>query len=245
MFRYKITLEYDGTGFVGWQKQDGERSIQETLAEAVKGLCGVDTEIVGAGRTDAGVHALGQVAHFDVPKEYTEFAVVNALNFYLTGSGIVVLKAEFVKEDFHARFSAKERSYIYRILNKRTPTALDKMRVWHVPLPLNIERMQKAADNLLGYHDFSSFRAAECQAKSPLKTLDEIKILKEGDEVRLFIRARSFLHNQVRIITGTLVDVGLSKKTPEDVKKILEAKDRTLAGQTAPAYGLYLNSVLY
>ena len=155
------------------------------------------------------------------------------------------MNAERVSKDFHARFSAKERSYIYRILNKRTPTALDSMRVWHVPLPLNTDLMQKASENLIGYHDFSSFRAAECQAKSPLKTLDEIKITKQENEVRLFVRARSFLHNQVRIMVGTLVNVGLAKITPDDVKKILEAKNRTMAGQTAPAYGLYLNKILY
>lgn len=245
MYRYKLTIEYDGSNFSGWQKQEGEPSVQETIAKALQKFCGQELEVCGAGRTDAGVHALGQVAHFDAPKEYPEYTVRDALNFYLQGSGAAIVKAEKVPDDFHARFSAKERSYIYRILNRRSPSPLMAQRVWQVPLPLDGEKMSEAAEKLLGKHDFSSFRAAECQAKSPVKTLDEISFNCSGEEIIIYVRARSFLHNQVRIITGTLVQVGLGKLTPEDVANILKAKDRTKAGPTAPPFGLYLYRVHY
>ncbi len=245
MYRYKITIEYDGSGFCGWQMQEGEPSVQESIATAVYKLCGEETAIYGAGRTDAGVHALGQVAHFDTVKEYPEYTVRDALNFYLQRSGISLLKAERVPDTFHARFSAKERSYIYRILNRRAPSVLAKNRVWHIALPLDINLMSEGAQKLIGKHDFSSFRAAECQAKSPIKTLDEITFSQEDEEIKMYIRARSFLHNQVRIIAGTLVQAGLGKLTPEEVEKILADKDRTKAGPTAPPYGLYLYQIKY
>lgn len=245
--RYKITVEYDGNNLLGWQKQLDGPSAQQFLETAATGICGQDVEIVGAGRTDAGVHALAQVAHFDMEKSMDGFHLREALNAHLRNleAPVTVLKAESADEDFHARFSAVGRGYIYRILNRRAPTALDKNRVWWVPVPLDIEKMRQGAAYLLGHHDFSSFRAAACQALSPLKTLDKLDISTRGEEIIFTVEAKSFLHHQVRNFVGTLKMVGDGHWQPEDIKRILEAKDRRLAGCTAPAHGLYLNKVVY
>ena len=246
VFRYKLTIEYDGTPFIGWQKQHKGISVQSVIEDALQKFTGGETPLTGAGRTDAGVHAKGAVAHFDAAKEYAPFNIVNGLNFYLHDYPVSILSAEAVGNDFHARFSAKSRSYLYRILARRSPPALDYKRVWHIPVALDVKAMEEGAKYLLGKHDFSAFRSAECQAKNPIRTLDELTVTKaEGDEIHIHARARSFLHNQVRIMTGTLYNVGLGKITPEEIEKIIAAKDRTLAGPTAPAFGLYLMKVEY
>jgi tRNA pseudouridine38-40 synthase len=243
--RYRITLEYDGGGFVGWQRQENGPSIQAALEDAIAGFCGERVTVHGAGRTDAGVHALGQVAHFDVEKETDAQTVREALNAHLRPAPIAVLEAAATDPDFHARFDAVERRYLYRILNRRAPPTLDRGRAWHVAVPLDAEAMHAAAQVFVGKHDFSSFRAAECQAKSPVKTLDEIAVARTGDEVRLTARARSFLHHQVRNFTGTLKLVGEGKWRRADVEAVLAARDRSAAGPTAPAHGLYLVGVRY
>ena len=245
--RYKITIEYDGTNLVGWQKQREGDSVQSLLADSLKNVCKEEAEIFGAGRTDAGVHALGQVAHFDISKEFEPFKIREALNFYLreADAPVCVINAEIVDENFNARFSAKSRSYVYRILNRRAPSVLDKNRVWWVPVALDVEKMREGAKYLLGHHDFTSFRAAECQALSPMKTLDKLDIKKVGDEIRFYVEAKSFLYHQVRNMVGTLKMVGDGHLAPEKVKEILEAKNRAAAGPTAPACGLYFFGVKY
>lgn len=245
--RYKIEIEYDGTNLVGWQKQREGKSVQSLLADAIKDFCGEDAEVFGAGRTDAGVHAIAQTAHFDISKKVEPFKLREGLNFYLRtyDAPVSILTTEVVDEDFHSRFSAKSRSYIYRILNRRAPAVLEKNRVWWVPVPLDIEKMKKGAKYLIGHHDFTSFRAAECQALSPMKTLDKIEIEQYGDEIKFYVEAKSFLYHQVRNIVGTLKMVGDGHLKPEDVKEILEAKDRKKAGPTAPACGLYFYNVKY
>ena len=245
MPRYKIVVEYDGTDFVGWQKQKSGSSIQEELEKAIKVFAHTETEVYGSGRTDAGVHAYGQVAHFDLPEAMDTFQMRASFNALLRPNPIAVLSVEEVSDDFHARFSAKQRSYIYKILNRQAPAVLDKNRVWQVGLPLNVSEMQKAAHLLLGKHDFSTFRDSECQAKSPVKTLDELTISKRGDYIFFLVRAKSFLHHQVRNMVGSLVEVGLGKWTVDDFHEAMHACDRTKGGPTAPASGLYFQSVLY
>ncbi|MFP6735464.1 MAG: tRNA pseudouridine(38-40) synthase TruA [Rhodospirillales bacterium] len=245
MTRYKLTVEYDGAPFVGWQRQDNGASVQQALEDAVTGFCGETVLVEGAGRTDAGVHALGQVAHVDIEKETDAGTVRDALNYHLRGVPVSVLGAEAVDYDFHARFSAKERSYLYRILDRRPPPAVDQGRVWWVPVDLDAEAMHAAAQCLIGYHDFSTFRAAQCQADSPVKTLDDLRVTRAGDEIHIRARARSFLHHQVRNFAGTLRLVGEAKWSADDVAAALAAKDRTRGGPTAPPEGLYLVSVAY
>lgn len=245
MTRYKLTVEYDGAPFVGWQRQDNGASVQQALEDAVTGFCGETVLVEGAGRTDAGVHALGQVAHVDIEKETDAGTVRDALNYHLRGVPVSVLGAEAVDDDFHARFSAKERSYLYRILDRRPPPAVDQGRVWWVPVDLDAEAMHAAAQCLIGYHDFSTFRAAQCQADSPVKTLDDLRVTRAGDEIHIRARARSFLHHQVRNFAGTLRLVGKAKWSADDVAAALAAKDRTRGGPTAPPEGLYLVSVAY
>ena len=247
MIRYKITVEYDGTNLLGWQRQLDGPSVQEHLEDALFAFSGTKTEVSGAGRTDAGVHALKQVAHFDLEKEWDIFRLREAYNAHLRlrEAPVSVLEVEKVSNDFHARFSAKGRGYIYRILNRKAPPALEKNRLWWVPFPLDVEKMRQGAQYLLGHHDFTSFRAVACQAKSPIKTLDKLDISQQGDEIIFTVEARSFLHHQVRNMVGTLKEVGDGKRQPEDIKTILEAKDRKAAGSTAPACGLYLNKVEY
>ncbi len=245
MPRFKLTIEYDGSGFVGWQRQDNGPSIQGALEAAARSYCQVDALVQGAGRTDAGVHALAQVAHVDLPRDDRPEVVANALNAHLRPHPIAVLSAEKVTEDFHARFSAIERGYIYRIVNRRAPAVLEINKVWWVSAPLNAAAMHEAAQVLVGRHDFSSFRAAECQAESPVKTLDEIEVVQHDANIFVRVRARSFLHHQVRNILGTLKFVGEGKWTKADVQRVLEARDRSAAGPTAPPDGLYLTHVRY
>ena len=245
MTRYKLTLEYDGRGFVGWQRQDNGPSVQAALEAAVKGFCGEAITVHGAGRTDAGVHALAQVAHIDLDKETGADTLRDALNFHLKPAAVAVLAAEAVADDFHARFSATERAYRYRIVNRRAPLTLDRGRAWLVPVPLDAGAMGEAARALLGQHDFTSFRAGECQAKSPVKTLDALEVSRDGDEIWIEARARSFLHHQVRNMVGTLKLVGEGKWARVDMERALAARDRRAAGPTAPADGLYLVAVRY
>lgn len=248
MPRFKLTLEYDGSGLAGWQRQENGPSVQGALEAAAERLAGHSVEVVGAGRTDAGVHALAQVAHLDIAKELSLEAVRNGLNFWLREGGVpgvVVLAAEVAPADFHARFSATGRRYLYRILNRRSPPTLDRDRVWWVPQVLDPDAMAGAAALLIGRHDFSTFRAAECQAASPLKTLDRLEVTRRGPEIHIEAAARSFLHHQVRNMTGTLKLVGEGKWDLEDFKAAFEARDRTRGGPTAPACGLYLTEVVY
>ena len=245
MPRFKLTIEYDGTPFVGWQRQDNGPSVQAALEDAVRGYCQVDTLVQGAGRTDAGVHALGQVAHVDLPRDDRPEVVANALNAHLRPHPIAVLKAEKVGEDFHARFSALERGYVYRIVNRHAPAVLEINHAWWLSAPLDAAAMHEAAQVLVGKHDFSSFRAAACQTDSPVKTLDEISVTRDGDIIAVRVRARSFLHHQVRNFVGTLKFVGEGKWSPADVKRALEACNRAAAGPTAPPDGLYLTHVRY
>jgi tRNA pseudouridine38-40 synthase len=243
--KYKLTIEYDGTPFVGWQRQDNGPSVQQALEEAVTAFCGETVTVMGAGRTDAGVHALGQVADLTLSREHSPETVMNAVNFHLRPAPVVVLAVEPVAEDFQARFSAVERQYLYRILNRRAPAALERDRTWFVPRHLDSAAMHEAARVLVGRHDFTSFRAAQCQSASPEKTLDALTVERHGEEVRVEARARSFLHHQVRNIVGTLALVGEGKWSAEDVSAALAARDRSAAGPTAPASGLYLVAVRY
>jgi tRNA pseudouridine38-40 synthase len=245
MTRWKLTIEYDGRPFVGWQRQDNGPSVQQALEEAVEAFCGERAEVAGSGRTDAGVHALAQVAHVDIARPTTAGTVRDALNHHLRAVPVAVLSAEEAPEGFHARFSAVERRYLYRILDRRAPPTLDAGRVWHVRRPLDAAAMHAAAQALVGRHDFTSFRASLCQAKSPERTLDELSVSRAGDEVRVTARARSFLHHQVRNMVGTLVQVGLGRWSAEDVARALAARDRAAAGPTAPADGLYFAGVRY
>ena len=245
MTRYKLTLEYDGRGFVGWQRQDNGPSVQAALEAAVKRFCGEAVTVHGAGRTDAGVHALAQVAHIELEKETGADTLRDALNFHLKPAAVAVLAAEAVADDFHARFSATERAYRYRIVNRRAPLALDRGRAWFVPVPLDAAAMHEAARALLGKHDFTSFRAGGCQAKSPVKTLDALEVSRDGDEIRIEARARSFLHHQVRNMAGSLRLAGEGKWSRADMERALAARDRRAAGPTAPADGLYLIGVRY
>ena len=245
MPRYKITIEYDGTDYAGWQQQKDAPSIQEELQKAAFKFLAEDVLVTGAGRTDAGVHALGQVAHFDTTKTLEPFKLCQAFNAHLRPQPISVLDAEIVSDDFHARFSAKKRFYVYKILNRRSRPALYVNRMWWVHQPLDVEKMQDAAQVLIGKHDFSTFRAAACQAKSPIKTLDEIRIERYGEFVFFYVSARSFLHHQVRNIVGTLKLVGEGVWTKQNVIDALEAKDRKAGGPTAAAEGLYFEKVIY
>ena len=249
MTRFKIIVEYDGGGFVGWQRQDNGPSVQAALEEAVFRFCGERVLVEGAGRTDAGVHALGQAAHFDLDKDLDKETgadtVMKAVNFHLKPAPVAVLSAEEVAADFHARFSAIRRAYLYRIVNRRAPLALERGRAWFVPQPLDAVAMHDAAQLLVGHHDFTSFRASECQAKSPVKTLDVLSVQRRGELIEVRAEARSFLHHQVRNFVGSLKLVGEGKWSAADLKAALEARDRAAAGPTAPPAGLYLTEVGY
>ncbi|MDZ4775566.1 MAG: tRNA pseudouridine(38-40) synthase TruA [Alphaproteobacteria bacterium] len=245
MPRYKLTIEYDGGPYQGWQRLGAAPSVQGALEDAVEKLCGVRTDVVGAGRTDSGVHALAQVAHVDLPKSYDVSAVRDALNAHLRPHPIAVIEAEEADAGFHARFDAIKRRYWYRIINRRADLALDRGKAWRVVRPLDAEAMDAAAQALVGDHDFTTFRDSACQAKSPQKTLDEIHVVRAGDEVHVHVEARSFLHRQVRSITGTLVEVGLGKQPVSWVARALAARDRAACGPVAPADGLYLVRVGY
>jgi|SRR5579871_1504959 tRNA pseudouridine38-40 synthase len=245
MSRHKLTLEYDGTPFVGWQAQDNGISVQAVLADAVAAFSGERVAVQGAGRTDAGVHALGQVAHVDLAKDWDDETVRDAINFHLRPHPVAVLAAERVAAGFDARFSAIKRHYRYRIINRRADLALDRHRAWRVGRALDCAAMQAAAQTLVGRHDFSTFRAAECQAKSPVKTLDRLDVVRDGEEVHIEAAARSFLHHQVRSMVGSLVHVGEGKWSIGDLAAALAARDRAACGQVAPPHGLYLVRVDY
>ncbi len=245
MPRYKLTIEYDGTGYVGWQRQDNGPSIQGALERAIQGFCGDTVTLQGAGRTDAGVHALGQVAHGDLSRDWPADTVRDAINSHLRPEPIAVIAAERVADDFSARFDAVERSYRYRVLNRRSPPTLETDRAWHVSRPLDVEAMHEAAQVLVGLHDFSTFRDAQCQAASPVKSLDSFEVTSEGDLVIFRVRARSFLHRQVRSMVGSLSHVGQGRWKAADLKAALDAADRKACGVVAPACGLYLMAVRY
>lgn len=245
MPRFRLTLEYDGRPFQGWQAQATGPSVQATLEQAIAAFTGEWVRVHGAGRTDTGVHALGQVAHVDLTRAWPGGTVQNALNAHLVGSGVVVLSAQAVDSTFHARFSAIGRRYRYRILNRRPPPAIEVGRAWHVARPLDVELMHAAAQTLLGRHDFTSFRAAACQAASPIKTLDRLCVLRQGDSIVVEASARSFLHHQVRNMVGSLRLVGEGRWPIAAMTEALAARSRAAAGPTAPPDGLYLTDVLY
>jgi len=245
MARYKLTIEYDGAPFRGWQVQNGDLTVQGALEAAAKALSGEDVQVHGAGRTDAGVHALGQVAHLDLIKRFRADQVRDGLNAHLRPHPIGVLAAEIVDQSFEARFSALKRHYRYRIINRRADLALDLGRAWRVPKPLDTMLMHEAAQVLVGKHDFTTFRAVECQAKSPEKTLDELAVVRDGDNVTVTTSARSFLQHQVRSMVGSLVWVGEGRWSTDDLRRALQARDRVACGLVAPPEGLYLVRVDY
>lgn len=243
--RYRIMLEYDGGPFAGWQRQENGPSVQGALEEAIRKLSGETVTVTGAGRTDAGVHALAQVAHFDLGRSFAPAKLRDALNHHLRPDPVCVLSAENATPEFHARFSATARHYLYRILNRRSPPVLERGRVWHVARELDPDGMHLGAQQLVGRHDFTTFRAAECQAASPVKTLDSLSVRRAGEEIHIEAKARSFLHHQVRSIVGTLKLVGECKWRPRDVAAALDARDRARCGPVAPPEGLYLVRVDY
>jgi tRNA pseudouridine38-40 synthase len=245
MPRYRIIVEYDGTPFVGWQEQTNGSSVAGAIANAIARLTGSETPVYGAGRTDAGVHAFAQVAHFDLVSAWESFKLREALNANLRPHPIAILAVEEVGDEFHARYSATARHYLYRIVNRRAPLALDRDRAWRVARPLETQPMQEAAAYLVGHHDFTTFRAADCQAASPLKTLRALNVTRSGDSIEILACARSFLHHQVRSMVGSLKLVGAGKWRPLDIKHALDARDRAACGPVAPAHGLYLVRVDY
>lgn len=245
MPRFKLIVEYDGGPFVGWQKQANGPSVQAALERAAEKLDPKAGEIYGAGRTDAGVHALAMVAHADFDKALDAHSVRDGLNHHLKPDPIVVLAAEPVSDDFHARFSAIKRGYVYRIIDRRPPLALDRGFAWRVSRKLDVAAMHEAAQHVIGQHDFTTFRDSQCQADNPVRSIDKISVRREGKDVVLTVEAISFLHRQIRSITGSLVEVGVGKWSPDDFKAALEAADRTRCGPVAPADGLYLAFVDY
>jgi len=245
MTRYKLTIEYDGGPYNGWQTQTNGRAVQDAVTKAVRAYCQEESEVFAAGRTDTGVHALGQVVHLDLERGDPADKVRDAINFHLKPAPISIVTAETVSDEFHARFSATKRHYLYRIINRRAPLTLDLGQAWQVPVALDAEAMHKAAQALVGKHDFTTFRSVHCQAKSPLRTMDEISVSRYGDEIEVTCRARSFLHNQVRSIVGSLKYVGEGKWRPREVEAALKAADRARCGPVAPPDGLYLTAVDY
>jgi tRNA pseudouridine38-40 synthase len=243
--RYKITIEYDGGPFSGWQRLSAGASVQGVLEDAVEKLTGVRSDVVGAGRTDAGVHAWGQVAHVDIDKPFAPQRLADALNAHLRPHPVAVLAAEEAAPDFHARFDAVRRSYLYRIVNRRAPLALERGKAWRVPRALDVKAMHEAAQRLVGKHDFTTFRDSQCQAKSPVKTLDRAEVALSGSAISLHFTAQSFLHRQVRSMVGTLVEVGLGKMSADGLAEALAAADRKRCGPVAPPDGLYLTRVDY
>jgi tRNA pseudouridine38-40 synthase len=243
--RYKLTIEYDGSGFVGWQRQANGLSIQQALETAIERFCGQRLTVFGAGRTDAGVHALAQAAHVDLARAADPETIRSAVNYHLRPHRISLAQVEPAPPGFDARRSAIGRVYRYRILNRRAPPALARGRVWHVAPPLDLEAMREGASHLIGHHDFSTFRDSLCQARSPVKTLDALDLCRDGEEIHVTARARSFLHHQVRNMVGTLKLVGLGRWQPDDVARALDARDRRAGGPTAPAGGLTLIAVEY
>jgi tRNA pseudouridine38-40 synthase len=245
MPRYKLTIEYDGRPFVGWQIQDNGPSVQGMLAQALAAFCGEKVSVQGAGRTDAGVHALGQVGHVDLAKDWDEDTVRDALNAHLRPHPIAIVKAERVDGSFDARFSAVRRHYLYHIVNRRADLALERGRAWRIAQPLDLPAMQAAAQRLVGRHDFTTFRNVECQAKSPVKTLDQLDVHRAADDIQVVTSARSFLHSQVRSMVGALALVGEGKWSVDDVSIALAKRDRAACAPVAPPDGLYLARVDY
>lgn len=245
MPRYRLTLEYDGSAYNGFQAQTDQPTVQGSVEAAITAFCGETVRLAAAGRTDTGVHATGQVISLDLEKAWPAQTVMNALNAHLVGEAISVLDCEGVEDDWHARFSATGRRYLYRILNRPGPPALDAGRVWHMRKSMDADAMHAAAQALVGLHDFTTFRDVNCQSKSPEKTLDVASVRRVGDEVHLVFEARSFLHRQVRSMTGTLAEVGLGRWTIDDVATALAARDRAACGPVAPSTGLYLTGVVY
>lgn len=247
MPRYRLLLEYDGTGYSGWQLQAGRHSVQAALEQAIAAFCGEPVRVFGAGRTDAGVHARGQVAHFDLARPWPARTVMDAINAKLmvAGEKVAVLDAAQADDEFHARFSATARHYLYRIINRRAPPALDRNFAWWIRNRLDENRMHEAAQHLVGTHDFTTFRSTLCQAKSPVKSLSRLDVTRTGDLIEIEVSARSFLHNQVRSLAGTLKLVGEARWSAEDVKSALDARDRRACGPVAPPCGLFLVKVDY
>lgn len=243
MTRYKITLEYDGTNLIGWQENTQGPSVQSVVKDAIEKFCGVRPDVVGAGRTDAGVHAIAMTAHFDLERDFDADTVMRAVNFYLINQPVVILSCVVVPDDFHARFSCVARHYKYVVLNRSAAPVLNKNRVWWVPKKLDVSKIQNASQKLIGRHDFTSFRASACQAKSPVKTLDWCKIKTDGDFIIFEFSARSFLHHQVRNMVGTLVEIGSGHDY--DMDEVFAACNRSAAGATAPSQGLYFVSADY
>jgi len=245
MPRYKLTLEYDGSGFSGWQRQENGPSIQQALERAILAMTGEGVVVHGAGRTDAGVHAIGQVAHVDLAKSWRGFSLGEGLNAHLRSQAIAVLRAEAVDAAFDARHSAVMRHYVYRLVNRRAPLTFEKGRAWLVKRQLDAGAMHEAAQALIGQHDFSTFRDSQCQATSPVRTLTQLDVHRSGDRIELRVSALSFLHRQVRSMVGSLAQVGAGVWSAADLRAALAAADRSRCGQVAPACGLYLAQVDY
>lgn len=247
MPRFRMTVEYDGSAYVGWQRQDNGQSVQGALEKAVLGLTGETVSIRGAGRTDSGVHARGQVVHVDLSRTWAPYKLRNAVNAHLmmANEGVSVIDVQSVDDEFDARFSALRRHYLYRILNRPAPLALEKSRAWWVSKDLDHEAMHAAAQTLVGHHDFTTFRSVHCQAKSPVRTLDLLDVTRSGDLIEIRATAQSFLHNQIRSFAGTLKMAGEGKMTADDVRAALEARDRKACGPVAPPQGLYFMQVDY
>jgi tRNA pseudouridine38-40 synthase len=243
--RWRLALEYDGTPFMGWQRQEHGPSVQQTLEEALTKMTGEKAACIAAGRTDAGVHALKMSAHVEIERGLTPHRLREGLNALVRPHPVVILEAEHVDDDWHARFSCIGRRYLYRILERRAPPALDAGRTWHIAVPLDLESMCEGASHLLGRHDFTTFRSAHCQSKSPVKTLDRLEIRKAGDEIHIVAAARSFLHHQVRSMVGCLALIGRGQWQPSDLLKALEARDRSALGYNAPPHGLYFLEAIY
>jgi len=243
--RWRLTVEYDGRPFMGWQRQEHGPSVQQTLEEALRRMTGEQSAFIAAGRTDAGVHALAMTAHVDVERELTPHRLREGLNALVRPHPVSVLEVEQVPDDWHARFSCVGRRYLYRILSRRAPPALDGGRVWHIPVPLDAEAMEEGAAHLIGRHDFTTFRSAQCQSDSPVKTLDRLQVTRAGDEIHVTAAARSFLHHQVRSMVGCLAMVGRGQWQPNDIRKALEARERAALGFNAPPQGLYFVEAIY
>jgi tRNA pseudouridine38-40 synthase len=243
--RWRLTIEYDGGPFMGWQRQEHGPSVQQTLEEALKRMTGEEVTFIAAGRTDAGVHALAMSAHVDIARELTRHRLREGLNALVRPHPISVLHVEQAADDWHARFSCVGRRYLYRILNRRAPPALDSGRVWHLAVPVDVDAMSEGAGHLIGRHDFTTFRSVQCQSDSPVKTLDRLDVSRNGDEIHVVAAARSFLHHQVRSMVGCLAMVGRGQWQPEDMRRALEAQDRAALGFNAPPHGLYFVEAIY
>ena len=245
MTRWRLTIEYDGEPFMGWQRQDHGPSVQQALEEALERMTGEQTTFTAAGRTDAGVHALAMTAHVDVMRSLTPHRLREGLNALVRPQPISVLETREAAGDWHARFSCVGRRYLYRILNRRAPAAIDAGHIWHIAVPLDAEAMAEGAAHLIGRHDFTTFRSAHCQSDSPIKTLDRLEVRREADEIRIEAAARSFLHHQVRSMVGCLALIGRGQWGPDDIRKALDARDRSALGLNAPPHGLYFVEALY